>query len=116
MADFGQVVAAVAGGAIIAIAAMLALRMHTMQRDTDRQRRIDTAVRAMVIGVETFRHQLPDDDTAGGPPAGRATPVPRADGRTAARLRLVVSRPASRTGRAAPPAQRPYRSGPARGR
>jgi hypothetical protein len=70
----------------------------------------------MVIGVETFRHGLPSEASADGP-SPRGTPVIRPDGRAAARLRLIVDRPASRsTGRAAPPAQRPYRSGPARGR
>lgn len=116
MATFGQIVAAVAGGAILAIAAMLALRLHTVQRESERERRVETAVRAMVLGVETFRRGLSEDGAADAPPTRSTAPIARVDGRATARLRLIVSRPASRgTGRAAPP-QRPHKSGPARGR
>lgn len=50
----GQVVAALAGGALLGIAVVLVVRLHGMQR-TGHQWRVDTAVRLTLRGVETFR-------------------------------------------------------------
>lgn len=64
MADLAQVIAAVAAGALLTVAAMLAFRAYGVQRRAEqegraeeRERRIEAAATATVTGVETLRQQ-----------------------------------------------------------
>ncbi|MGW1035051.1 hypothetical protein ACWD4Z_23045 [Streptomyces antibioticus] len=105
-----QVVAATAGGALIAIAGMLAYRLYVVQRRADEQRRIDFAISAVLEGVEAARRQ-PQAQT--GTAASSSTAA--VDAVKKGHLRLVTGRPSRSAGRAAPRA-RVSRSGPARAR
>jgi len=70
MSNIGQTVAALSGGALLAIVVMQGIRLETLRRKDDRQReaqelreaeqrRIDTAVRAVLGGVEAARQHHP---------------------------------------------------------
>ncbi|WP_432032776.1 hypothetical protein [Streptomyces antibioticus] len=105
-----QVVAATAGGALIAIAGMLAYRLYVVQRRTDEQRRIDSAISAVLEGVEAARRQ---SQAQTGAAAGSSTAA--VDAVEKGHLRLVTGRASRGAGRATPRA-RAARSGPARAR
>jgi hypothetical protein len=99
--NVGQIVAALAGGAIVAIAAMLAVRLWVIERQNEERRRIDTAVQAIVSGVEAFRRSGPPEE---GPPA--QPPDAAAEVHTKAHLRLVHgARPVRVSGRRQRPAE-----------
>ena len=55
--NVGQVVAAMAGGALLTVAAIPVLLMHLSQRRRERDRRVAAATDAVLAGVETFRQQ-----------------------------------------------------------
>lgn len=55
--NVGQVIAAMAGGALLTVAAMPVLLMHLAHRRRERQRRITDATDAVLAGVETLRQQ-----------------------------------------------------------
>lgn len=87
VADHAQVIAAVATGALLTVATMLALRLYGTQRRADRERRIEAAVTNTVIGVETIRQQTrasPEHSTP-------ETPDGFAEVRSRAHLHLLVS-------------------------
>lgn len=87
MADLAQVIGAVATGALLTVAAMLVFRLHS-ERRAERERRVEAAAAATVIGVEALRQQA------------RANPgetIPRAlegamEVRSKAHLRMLVSK------------------------
>ncbi|MFF5004649.1 hypothetical protein ACFY3G_17680 [Streptomyces phaeochromogenes] len=61
MNDLAQTVAALAGGALLAVASMLLLKLHRLQRRAEQERRIEAAARAAVEAVETFRQRTGSD-------------------------------------------------------
>lgn len=90
MANVGQIVAALAGGALLAIAAMQGIRLYALSRTgeqrheaerrrEERERRIDTAARAVLDGVEAARR--------------RSQPDAVVEVRSKAHLRMLVRRP-----------------------
>lgn len=131
MATLAQVMAAVAGGAILAMAAMAGLHLWAAQRKSERDRRIQDARRLVVDGIETFRRQaLADQDE---PDAGSDGELPgdAVDVGGRAHLRMLVDGGAGTAARRVPGPHRPApgphisrpgppsrtgRSGPVRGR
>lgn len=88
----GQVVAALAGGALLAIATMLTIRLRTLERRAEQQRRIDTAVDSIVGGIHKARsHYRPPDER----PSEEA-PDEDAEVHTKAHLRLITPAPSER--------------------
>lgn len=107
MANTGQIVAALAGGALLAVATMLVLRLRALERRAEQQRRIDTAVSAIVTGVAAFRLDWPPDAAT---PAERGT---AAETPPRAHLRLIATPPATkRSGRRDSPAPARGSAGP----
>lgn len=86
--NVGQVVAAMAGGALLTVAAISVLVLHMVWRRSERERRIEAAVGAVVAGAETFRQQAATTS------APQAAQVVHAKGH----LRLIRSRGARRLG------------------
>ena len=82
----GQVVAALAGGALIAIVAVLAIRQLATDCRAEQQRRIDTAVHAIVGGVEAFRRAKPPTEEE-----PFELPDEAAEVHAKAHLRLIIS-------------------------
>lgn len=94
MSDVAQVVAAVSGGALLAVSSMLTVRLHADRRRAEQQRRIDSAVRAVLCSVESTRQERrgrPPTSTSAIPPAPGASDV-----RSKAHLRLITRPPRSR--------------------
>ncbi|MGA5486660.1 hypothetical protein ACPCK1_02665 [Streptomyces pseudogriseolus] len=100
MANAGQIVAALAGGSLLTICTILLVKVWVMERRAEQQRRIDTAVAAVLAGVETIRNNGED----GQPPDAAA--VAAAEVRARGHLRLIATQPqrpgAGRPGRPAP--------------
>lgn len=100
MSNIGQIVAALAGGAVLAIAVMLVLKQVHLERQVERQRKIDTATSIILAGVEVFRSDWPpqSSDQEAGLAAG--VEVYAKD-----HLRLIATRSAARStsGRSGPP-------------
>jgi hypothetical protein len=88
----GLVVTAIAGGALLGIAAAVGLRLLAIERRSERRDRVDTAVRLLLAGVETFRQECmdrpPEPGQAADEPADSAVEV-----RAKAHLRLMTERP-----------------------
>lgn len=59
MTNTGQIVAALAAGALLTIACMVVVKLYRIERRAEERRRIDTAVQAILGGVETFRQEWP---------------------------------------------------------
>lgn len=55
--NVGQVVAAMAGGSLLTVAAIPVLLLHLARRKRERDRRVADATDAVLAGVETFRQQ-----------------------------------------------------------
>lgn len=91
MVNTGQIVAALAGGALLAICTMLVIKMRAIERRAEQRRRIDTAVAAVLAGVETLRRDWPPDAPE---VDASATVVVHAR----AHLRLVATQPATKPG------------------
>ncbi len=95
MADLAQVIAAVATGALLTVAAGLVLRVYGMQRRAERdgragerERRIEAAVTATVTGVETLRQQARADP---GESFLQQAPEGAVEVHSKAHLRMLVS-------------------------
>ncbi|MBK3630399.1 hypothetical protein JHN59_37505 [Streptomyces sp. MBT49] len=88
----GQIVAAVAGGALLGIAAVFMIKVRTIERRAERQERVDTAVRAVLSGVESFRQDSLDRALEHGSRPGQTTGS-AVEVRAKAHLRLMVDRP-----------------------
>lgn len=71
------------------LAAMMAVRVRTLERRSEQQRRIDTATRSVLAGVESFRRDpdaiWPEDDEG-----------PAVEVHAKAHLRLIETRSAPR--------------------
>lgn len=106
----GQVVAAIAGGALLGIAGVLGLRLRAMERRNEQRARIETAVRVLLGGVETFRQEDLDRPPELGSAVGQ-DPDSAVEVRAKAHLRLMMERPRRKApGRATPPSTWPVRS------
>lgn len=113
MTNSGQIVAALAGGALWAIAAMLTIRHCEARRRAERQRRIDSAARLVLDGIAEYRQQVRDR-----PPEqdGHRTSGAAVEVHAKAHLRLISQQRARRNpGRLAPPTSRVDKSAAARG-
>lgn len=91
MADLAQVVAAVAAGALLSVATMLAFKLYGPRRMVDRERMINAAAESVVQDVETFRQQV-----RASLPEGSGNDAPTAQGattevRSKTHLRMVVN-------------------------
>lgn len=106
----GLVVTAVAGGALLGIAAAVGLRLCAIERRAARQDRVETAVRAVLNGVETFRQEGLDRS----PEPGLATDMDAdsaVEVRAKAHLRLMMEGPRYKAPRrGGPRSSRPARS------
>ncbi|MGC4912692.1 hypothetical protein [Streptomyces albogriseolus] len=102
MANAGQIVAALAGGSLLTICTILLVKVWAIERRVEQQRRIDTAVAAVLAGVETIRH-----GNNGQPPDSAA--VAAAEARVRGHLRLITTQPRTKPG-----AGRPGRPAPGR--
>lgn len=102
MANAGQIVAALAGGSLLTICTLLFLKLWSIERRADQQRRIDSAVASVLAGVETFRHRQ-----EGRSPDAAA--VAAAEVRARGHLRLIATQPLTKPG-----AGRPGRPAPGR--
>lgn len=102
MVNVGQIVAALAGGSLLTICTILLVKVWAIERRVEQRRRIDTAVAAVLAGVETIRHgdngQPPDTDA-----------VAVAEVRARGHLRLIATQPLAKPG-----AGRPGRPAPGR--
>lgn len=87
MADLAQVIGAVATGALLTVAAMLVFRLHG-ERRAERERRIEAATAATVIGVEALRQQA----QAGPEETIPQAPVSGMEVRSKAHLRMLVTK------------------------
>ncbi|MEV6614231.1 hypothetical protein AB0N31_10485 [Streptomyces sp. NPDC051051] len=110
MSNFGQLVAALAGGALLGIAAVLVVNARDVERRAERQRRIDTAVQAIVAGVESYRRDWPPDVDSEESGADASVEV-----YAKAHLRLLI-RPAAAPSTASSRPQRSSRPTPVRRR
>ena len=88
MANGAQMVAAAAGGALIAIAAMTGVWLYLIQKRAERKSRIDSAVRDIVSGVKAVRRLQTGGDTL-----ARQTIAPVIELRAKRHLRLMTVRP-----------------------
>lgn len=113
MTNSGQIVAALAGGALWAIAAMLTFRQCEARRRAEQQRRIDSATRLVLDGVTEYRQQVRDR-----PPEqdGHRTSGAVAEVHAKAHLHLVSRQPGARKpDRLAPRASQVDKSAAVRG-
>ncbi|MFF8034878.1 hypothetical protein [Streptomyces sp. NPDC016626] len=94
MTNTGQIIAALAGGALLAICTMLLFKVRSYERRVEQRRRVDMAVAAILAGVETIRHDWPPDDEDA-PEAGIGATD---EARARAHLRLVATQPATKPG------------------
>lgn len=93
MANTGQIVAALAGGSLLTICTMLFLRLRAYEERAAQRRRIDTAVDAILTGVETVRRGWPPDEDY-----PEATTGAEAEVHARAHLRLIVGQPPTKPG------------------
>lgn len=129
--SFAQVAAALAGGAVLAMAAMAAVQLRAVRRGSERDQRIRDARRLITDGVETFRQEVREDRDAPAMPGAGELPACAVDVGGRAHLRMLVDGEATTPARRAPgpvrqppgqhsgrpgPPSRTGRSGPVRGR
>jgi type II secretory pathway pseudopilin PulG len=94
--ESARIVAAVSAGALLALAAMLAVRYTAMARKAERDRRVELAVRAVLGGVETLRRESDRPPEVGPTPEEERScvaAVTAAEVQARAHLRLVVTKP-----------------------